>query len=530
MTVRDCKNCRKLKEINSLYNKQISLHKRLSNELESVQDKLDVAKENIHSLKDRIRLLIMENDQLKNTNQHLTYLRIKEKEEMEKLHAEHIQEVNDRYSKEIEELKAKIVKLESQKNKNSRNSSKPSSLEIGRPKIQNNREKSGLKPGGQTGHKGAHLSKMEPTRVVKLSTPAEITENDNYYKTGRIIKKQLVKIGLVVEVIEYSAEEYRERRTGKRFHAPFPEGMVNEVTYDASVKAVASLLHTHGNMSYEKVRETISDLTDGKINISCGTLAVLEKEFSKKTEAEREEIKRRMLEFPFAHIDGTSSRVNGKLENTIVFTSPAGTLLYAREHKGFQGVKDTAAEKYSHTLVHDGESTFFNYGESHQGCLVHEMRYLLGSVENEPHLTWAAKMRALLQEMMHTVNEAKRSGQTKLDKKVISDFYQRYDKTIELAQEEYKKNPPNMKYYPDGKRTMNRLYQHRDSYLYFLNHIEVPATNNAAELVARKVKMHSKQSGGYRNRDYEQYYCDTLSVLESSAKGRFQTLYEGFSK
>lgn len=27
MTVRDCKNCRKLKEINSLYNKQVSLHK-----------------------------------------------------------------------------------------------------------------------------------------------------------------------------------------------------------------------------------------------------------------------------------------------------------------------------------------------------------------------------------------------------------------------------------------------------------------------------------------------------------------------
>lgn len=530
MTIRDCKNCIKLKELNSLYNKQVSLNQRLDNKLESIQNKLDAAEENIRSLRDRIRLLIVENEQLRNTNHHLTYLHAKEKKEMEKLHAEHIQEVNDRFLKEMEELKAKIVKLESQKNKNSRNSSKPSSLEIGRPKIQNNREKSGLKPGGQSGHKGAYLSKLKPTHVVELSTPTEIAESDNYYKTGRTIRKQLVKIGLVVEVIEYSAEEYRERKTGKRYHAPFPEGMVNEVTYDASVKAFSSLLHTHGNMSYEKVRETISDLTNGKINISCGTLAVLEKEFSKKTEAERAEIKRRMLKFPFAHIDGTSSRVNGKLENTIVFTSPAGTLLYAREHKGFKGVKDTAAEEYRHTLVHDGESTFFNYGDSHQGCLIHEMRYLLGSVENEPHLTWAKKMRTLLQEMIHTVNEAKRSGQAKLDKNIISDFCQRYDAIIRLAQEEYKKNPPNMKYYPDGKRTMNRLYQHRDSYLYFLNHIEVPATNNAAELVARKVKMHSKQSGGYRNRDFEQYYCDTLSVLESSAKGRFQTLYEGFSK
>lgn len=530
MDARDCNKCKRCIEIKSLYMKQVSINKNIKCKLESVQDKLELEHENVQSLKDRIRLLILENDDLKNKNRYQEYLFNKEKEEMIESHKKHIQEIYDDHANKIEELESKILKLESQKNKNSRNSSKPSSLEIGRPKIQNNREKSGLKPGGQPGHKGAHLSRSEPSKIIELDAPQEIENSDRYYKTGRTIRKQLVKIGLVVEIIEYTAEEYRERKTGKRYHAPFPEGMVNEVTYDASVKALASLLHTHGNMSYEKVKETIFDLTGGKINISGGTLAVLEREFSKKTEAERNEIKKNMLDFHYAHIDGTSSRVNGKLENTLVFTSPAGTLLYAREHKGFEGVKGTAAEEYEHTLVHDGESTFFNYGDSHQGCLIHEMRYLLGSVENEPHLTWAAKMRELLQEMIHTINEAKKSGESRLKKETISGFYKRYDEIIQLAQKEYKDHPPNMKYYPDGKRTMNRLYQNRDSYLYFLNHIEIPPTNNAAELVARKVKMHSKQSGGYRNRDYEQYYCDTLSVLESSAKGRYETLYEGFSK
>lgn len=90
-----------------------------------------------------------------------------------------------------------------------------------------------------------------------------------------------------------------------------------------------------------------------------------------------------------------------------------------------------------------------------------------------------------------------------------------------------------IQYYKDGDNTMKRLLKHQEEHLYFLHHIEVPATNNAAELVARKVKMHNKQSGGYRSREYGQYYCDTLSVLESNhaqGKSRYITLLDVYKK
>ena len=55
------------------------------------------------------------------------------------------------------------------------------------------------------------------------------------------------------------------------------------------------MLHSHGNMSYEKVQEVISELTDGKLNLSTGFLAGLEREFSDKTVIDRQHIWERML-------------------------------------------------------------------------------------------------------------------------------------------------------------------------------------------------------------------------------------------
>lgn len=61
---------------------------------------------------------------------------------------------------ELEELKGLNQKLTAQVNRDFENSSIPSSLQgPGRKKITNSREKTGRKPGGQPGHKGARRKK-----------------------------------------------------------------------------------------------------------------------------------------------------------------------------------------------------------------------------------------------------------------------------------------------------------------------------------------------------------------------------------
>ena len=65
------------------------------------------------------------------------------------------------FSQKINKLEGRIKELEDQKSKNSSNSSKPPSSDEYKKQPKSTRKKSGLKPGGQKGHKGDTLKKAE---------------------------------------------------------------------------------------------------------------------------------------------------------------------------------------------------------------------------------------------------------------------------------------------------------------------------------------------------------------------------------
>ncbi len=437
------------------------------------------------------------------------------------------------YTAQLCEAHALIRKLRSQLTKDSTNSSIPSSQRPNHITPPNNREKTGRRPGGQKGHEGHPRKKLPPTEIHKLTAPEGVDNNPDYYKTGGTIVKQLIRVSLKLEVIQYEADEYRNHKTRKKVHAAFPEGIVNDVEYDPGVCALISLLHSHGNMSYDKIGEILSELSDGMLKPSKGMMADLEKKFSERTEEDRKEIYNRMLAYPYMHIDGTTVRINGKNGQTLIETSPAGTLLFHTGIKGDEAVKGTPMEEYDGVAVHDGESTFFHYGHRHQGCLIHEERYLKGSMDNEPHLTWASLMREYMQALIHFVKEEKANGRESLAREEIKFFEKQYDEILRLAEREYIAHPPNRKYYINGYNTMKRLENRRNSYLHFLHDLSIPYQNNPAELVARKEKMHSKQSGGYRSAEYAQYHCDVLSVMESNkalGTGRYSSLLDVYKR
>lgn len=92
------------------------------------------------------------------------------------------------------------------------------------------------------------------------------------------------------------------------------------------------------------------------------------------------------------HGYGTAAVQNGKSAQVLVPASPsAGAALYTgREKKGHAGIKGTPLENYAGTVVHDHDITFYSYGTGHQECTQHDIRYLTGSIQNEPELTWTA--------------------------------------------------------------------------------------------------------------------------------------------
>jgi len=411
---------------------------------------------------------------------------------------------------ELEEEKEKNKKLKAQINRDYENSSIPSSMKMNRKKITNNREKTGKKPGGQPGHKGHGRKKLPPTETHAIAPPDEYINSPDYKETGETIKKQMINIRFYVDVIEYKTPEFRKRSTGQRVHAKFPEGFINDVNYGGSVKAFSFLLNNNCNVSMDKVRGFLSELTGGKLQISKGMISGLSKEFSQKTEAEQKKSFSDLLLSPVMNVDFTNSKLNGKNVQVAICATPETPMFFAREHKGHKGVKGTPLEDYQGIATHDHDKTFYNYGSDHQECLVHVLRYLKSSMENEPSLTWNKRMRELIQKMIH-YRKNLNPGEFPEENKVI-EFEEEYLKILETAKEEYEYEPPS-KYNREGFNLSKRLEEYMDNHLLFLHDIRVPTDNNLCERLARVFKRKLKQIMTFRSFDSMSYFCNSLSMF-----------------
>jgi len=411
---------------------------------------------------------------------------------------------------ELEDEREKAVRLVAQLKQDHENSSVPSSRKPFRKKITNSREPSGKKPGGQPGHEGHSRKRHEPTNIIEIPPPAEFVDNPEYYPTGEIVVKQVVNIKVNVIVDEYRTPEYRHSPSRSIVHAEFPDGIVNDVNYGGSVKAFAFLLNNHCNVSIDKTRTFLSDLTGGVLEISNGMINGLSKEFSQKTENEQKKAFSKLLCAPVMGTDYTSVRVNGKLAQVLICASGNAAMYYAREHKGHEGIKGTPVEHYLGTLVHDHEKTFYSYGRWHQECLAHILRYLVASMEYEKSLTWSKRMWELVREMIHYRNSL--GEEDEIDVEEVAQFEEMYLTILETAKNEYEYEPPG-KYYKDGYNLYKRMLGYKESHLLFLSDKNVPTNNNHCERLLRILKRKAKQVMCFRSYEGLVYLCTSLGIL-----------------
>ena len=413
---------------------------------------------------------------------------------------------------ELEDEKGKNLKLRAQNNRDYENSSLPSSKSTKNKKIVNSREKTGKKPGGQPGHQGHCRKKQVPTsEPIVLSAPQEVLDDPDFKKTSKTIVKQLVGIRLLLDVTEYRADVYYNSKTGERIHAAFPDGVVDDVNYDGSIKSFLFLLNNECCTSIDKSRRFLSDLTGGQLNISKGMINKLSKEFAEKSEQERKTMFTDMLLSPIMHTDCTNAKVNGKNAYVFICATPDGKAMYfARNKKGHEGVKGTVVEDYQGTLVHDHESTFFNYGSDHQECLAHVLRYLKDSIDNESDRTWNKQMHSLIRKMIHYRNNL--PPETDISTKKIAEFKCRYKEILHQAKDEYEYIPPN-KYYREGYNLYLRMEKYMSNHLLFLHNYRIPTTNNEAERLLRGYKRKQVQAMSFRSQASIDYLCQCMSML-----------------
>lgn len=425
---------------------------------------------------------------------------------------------------QLEDANEKIKGLTAKINKDHTNSSKSSSMDPNHPKENNGRVPTGRKPGGQPGHEHHGRKQMEPTKRVEVPAPDKYAKSPLFKPTGRYIRKQLIKLHINTEVIEYYTMEYRNQETGQRVHADFPEGLMDEVTYDGSVKAAAYLLTNDCNVSIHKTHEFLKDVSKSILDLSDGMICNLSKQFSEKTQEERDEIFLDLIASPIMHSDFTFGRMNGKQAAVIICVTPDGTVLYqGRAKKGDEGVKGSPLEVYDNTLVSDHESAIIKHGEKHQECLQHVERHARSSVENEPDRAWNRQLMDWIPDNIHHWKQIN-DGILKYNAGETEKRISKLKEILEKAKEEYEYIPPS-EYFMDGYNLFRRMYEDIESYVLFLRDPDVPPTNNIAERMARKFKRKSHQVMTFRSQNGVNYYCDGLSIIES-LKSKRKDLYE----
>ena len=413
--------------------------------------------------------------------------------------------------KKIEELETKLSKYETP-DKNSTNSSTPPSKEKMKDEVVRRtktlRKPTGRKPGGQTGHKGNTLKRVD--------APDEIEEVASNYCTscGAPLDGCERKLDYVTQVVSIPelkplVKEVRHYITTCRFcgeriqsHEPRRRGS-NAVVYDTSVKALVVYLNVVLFLPYCRIERFFKEALG--LEVSQGSMVNWVNAAKKGAEPAVERIKELIMQSDVAGYDETGMYCNKRLDWTWIAQTVYFTLLFranGRSAKELDGRFGNSLERM--TAVTDRHSAYFALNFlNHQVCLAHLLRELQYLNELDENQQWSRKVEKLLQEAIHERNE---NPQTVIDKKPWLDKLDTLLKeSLEGLEEQFEK-------------LKKGLIKCREYIFTFLGNPSVPPDNNASERGLRNVKIKMKNSGTFRSEKGADAFLDILSVVETAKK------------
>jgi transposase len=259
----------------------------------------------------------------------------------------HLLSVIGKMQAEIDELKEKL-------NQNSQNSNRPPASDgFNKPKPRPAFEKEKKRLGGQVGHKGKTLQRVEKADVLIDCLPesCECGLGDLGSEMEVVETRQVFELPEPrLEVIEYRRIK-RKCKCGKQMRGKFPEKVTAPVQYGDSVQAFVSLLSVQCSLSYEKIGELFSDLYDCQINEA--TTQAMVKRVSEALPIE--EIKSGVINSELVNVDETSVRENGKLKWYHTASTAELTYQFVHEKRGIDALVDEKSifGKFTGIAVHD---------------------------------------------------------------------------------------------------------------------------------------------------------------------------------
>ena len=499
---------------------------------EEVVSELDKSKKEIHDLK---LLAHAQKTELASANNKLNVMKNKLNVEINKATKTYIEEITklkdelNNALNEIERLKTELAssnenvdknyiidKLNNSINKNSTNSSIPTSKQLKKEKtganIYNHRNKTNRKTGGQLNHIGKTLTKEQLEQKIETNN-LEIEEIKHYIKSD-IKKENKVKytIGISVKsVIKKHIFIY-----GKNYKEKMSTDYYSDVTYNDSVKALVVMLGNYYSLSYNKIQELLNDLTNGIINLSQGTIDNIYQNFSYKTTETLNNITKNIINAKYTHTDETVTSENGK-ETYYRGYGNKNNVLYKYHHrKGDNPIKeDNILNNFYGTVISDHEVGLFKYGTNNQDCVVHIGRYCNEQMQNIYEIVWPEKLYKLLLRTESNRKILSKYGRNKFTKEEIKSIENEYDNILEQATKENEEISST--YWKEKSNTLlNRLKKYKNCVLFYIHDFSIDYDNNFMERALRMIKGKTKISGGFRSDDGAIRFGNTMSIIKTA--------------
>jgi len=432
----------------------------------------------------------------------------------------------------MQTLSARVRELEGQLSKNSKNSSKPPSSD-GLKKTTSQRKPSGNKPGGQQGHAGKTLQRVEtPDVVVLMELPAqcdlcaaplasELAEVDQ--------RRQVIDI----PVVKYEVTEYRTLRLlcacGKMHYSEFVPSVDEAVQYGPNIRALAVHLTQGDLVPLARTSELLRSLYG--LNISPATLCAWIEDAAQRVTPRVEAMKECVQAAAVVGADESGLRVDSKLQWLHTAVTDKLTWYGVHAKRGMAAIQELDVLPHcTGRLIHDCFAPYWNLAEKkHSLCGAHLLRELAYEQQITGH-SWAQELSTTLVDALKACDAARTAGSTALSATEIETFTGRYRCGVQAGQG---LNPAAAKI--EGRKgrvkqssafnLLQRLKEHEAEVLYFMHDLAVPFTNNLAERAIRMPKVKQRISGCFRTFRGAQNFCAIRAYIDSARKQGFGMLH-----
>ena len=462
-----------------------------------------------------------------------------------------------RLSEKFAKLEAENKELADRLKTNSRNSSKPPSTDgyakppakakassgtpperdpkDDKPNPKSLRKKSGLKPGGQKGHKGTTLGQVaepEHTQYHPVIDCEKCRRSLRSEKVIKLIERQVFEPGRFghFEVTAHVAE-VKECSCGHITHGSFPEGIDSHVQYGPVTQSLAVYLCQYQLVPFKRASQFFMDIFG--LEVSPGSLCTFQKNAYDQLASTEQAISDALKGAPVAGADETGMRVAGSLWWMHVLRTEKWTLYHLDPSKGQSAIESMGILlTFAGILVHDHYKLYFRYAALHVLCNAHHLRELQGVIDRDCNYL-AGRLQKLLRLACHLSNGFKKIGMKAMPEVIRQRIVSLFERTAKRAQTEEAEYMERLRQRLGNDKVKNtkafnlfkRLVEFKEETLRFMTDFTIPFDNNGSERDIRNGKVKQKISGCIRSKKGAKWYCRIRSYI-SSARKQGQNVFE----